>query len=162
MPQRIRPSLSSDVTQINKVISVCCKDGMWYYFLGEYPIHSHRVDDLKMFEIITSQLIENELCRQIDIIKTFGVTRNRVVRASRKLEQGGLAAFFSSRKIHRSSKGRRRRGWVLTPDVLQQAQLLLDQEYTRQQVAQELNVSFDTIRKACKDGRLQEKKRAAK
>ena len=47
---------------------------------------------------------------------------------------------------------------MLTPEVIEKAQGLLDQGYTRSDVAQELNVKYDTLRKAINDGRLSESK----
>lgn len=157
MPQRSLPSIPSDVYPINNVVTVRCQDKLWVYFLGEYPIHSHRKDDVRMFEIITSQLIESGLCRQVEIIKTFGVSKISVIRASKKLRHGGLEAFFTKGKRGSKAKGRRK-GRVLTPEVLQQAQSLLDQNYSRRKVVGELDIKYDTLRKACKDGRLKEKK----
>lgn len=43
---------------------------------------------------------------------------------------------------------------MLTPEVLQHAQELLDENWSRAQVAEELGVSSDTLRKALADGRL--------
>ena len=49
-------------------------------------------------------------------------------------------------------------GTVLTPQVLDQAQLLFDEHYSRTEVADKLGVKYDTLRKAINDGRLKEPK----
>ena len=43
-------------------------EGHWTYFLGEFPIYSHRVDDQRMFRITIAQLIESGSCRQTEVI----------------------------------------------------------------------------------------------
>jgi hypothetical protein len=49
---------------------------------------------------------------------------------------------------------------VLTPEVLEKAQASLDQGQSRRDIAQELHVPPDTLRKAINDGRLREPKRS--
>jgi hypothetical protein len=50
----------------------------------------------------------------------------------------------------------RQGGTVLTPPVLAKAQSLLDEHHSRSEVAKELGVKYDTLRKAINDGRLKE------
>ena len=102
-----------------------------------------------MFRLITSQMIESGTCRQSDIIKTFGVSKSSVIRSVNKLRKDGAEAFFIQRRGRRGGK-------VLTPKVLERAQSLFDRGYTRGVVSQELNVKYDTLRKAINDGRLSE------
>jgi hypothetical protein len=68
-----------------------------------------------------------------------------------KLRKDGAEAFFVQRPGRRGGK-------VLTSKVLEKAKGLLDQGYTRSDVSQELNVKYDTLRKAINDGRLLEPK----
>jgi hypothetical protein len=100
-----------------------------------------------MFRLITSQLINSGACRQIDVIRTFGVSKSSVIRSLNKLRSGGAEAFFVKRRGRRGGK-------VLTSEVVEKAQRLLDQGYTRSDVAQQLDVKYDTFRKAINDGRL--------
>lgn len=104
-----------------------------------------------MFRIVTAQLIESGGCRQVDIIRTFGVSKSSVVRSVTKLRRGGMEDFFKPRAV-------RRGGTVFTPPILERAQSLLDEEYSRADVARELGVQYDTLRKAINDGRLKEPK----
>lgn len=102
-----------------------------------------------MFKFISSQLIVSGSCRQIEIIKTFGVAKNNVIRSVNKLRTEGAEAFFRPRKVRRQST-------VLTQTVKEAAQELLDQNLSRKDVAEELNIKVDTLRKAIIDGRLHE------
>ena len=104
-----------------------------------------------MFRIVTAQLIESGGCRQVDIIRTFGGSKSSVVRSVKKLRQGGVEAFFKPRAV-------RYGGTVLTAQVLQKAQSLLDEQYSRADIAGKLGVKYDTLRKAINDGRLTESK----
>ena len=103
-----------------------------------------------MFRLITSQLVVSGGCRQVDIIKAFGVSKNSVLRAVNKYRHLGADAFFAPRQG-------RRGGTILTPAVLEQAQRLLDQGHDRQEIADTLALKYDTLRKAINDGRLNEK-----
>ncbi len=150
MAQLFLPLLSDGVTNINHLVSVWELEGRWSYFFGIYPIYSHKPDDQKMFRLTTAHLIESGVCRQIEIIAAFGVSKSSVIRAQRRLRNHGPEAFFIERR------GSRKGGPILTPEVLAQAQSLLDSGLARKEVAEELNVKYDTLRKAINDGRLKE------
>jgi transposase len=110
------------------------------------------VDDQRMFRLATAQLIESGACRQTEVIKAFGVSKSSVIRAQNKLRKGGSEAFFIDRRGRKSAP-------VLTPEVLDQAQSLLDKGLPRKEIAEELGVKYDTLRKAINDGRLEDKQR---
>jgi len=149
--QMMLPCIPRGATAINNMIGVFRDDNIWTYFFGGYPIHSHKADDRKMFRLVTSQLIESGGCRQVDIIKTFGVSKSSVIRYQNLLKEGGSVAFFKARKV--KSGGR-----ILTEEILAKAQALFDDHYTRSEVSQELHIKYDTLRKAINDGRLNESK----
>lgn len=101
-----------------------------------------------MFRFLTSHWIEVGVCRQTDIIRTFGISKSSVDRASRRYREEGPGGFFQKRRrVSRS-------GRVLTEEVLSRAQELLDEGWSRGEAAQELSVRDDTLRKAIADGRL--------
>jgi len=151
MPQQILPLIPRGATQINGLVSVWREEERWTYFLGTYPIYSHDKTDQRMFRLTTSQMIESGACRHVDIIRTFGVSKSSVIRSVNKLRKEGAKAFFVQQRGSR-------RGKVLSPKVIEKAQSLLDQGYTRRDVSQELNVKYDTLGKAINDGRLLEPK----
>lgn len=150
--QLLLPFISPGVTQINPRVSVWKDDDRWTYFLGQFPIYSHKVDDQRMFRLTIAQLIESGACRQTEVINAFGVSKSSVIRAQNKLRKGGAEAFFIDRRG-------RTGGTVLTPEVLDRAQSLLDNGLPRKEIAEELGVKYDTLRKAVNDGRLKEKAR---
>lgn len=117
--------------------------------MGVHPIGRHATDDRRMFQVLTSQLIDSDACTQAEVIRAFGVPKASVARAVRRYREGGVGAFFARRRG-------RRGGTVLTPAVLEEAQRLLYEEYGRAEVAKELGVKPDTLGKAITDGRLRE------
>ena len=151
MRQLILPMIPQGATQINDLVCVWRNEQRWTYYYGTNPIHYHDPDDLRMFRVITSQLIEAGSCRPVDIINTFGVSKSSVDRSLRKLRTGGVAAFFEKQV-------RNKRGNVLTEERLEKAQFLLDQGFTRNAVSKEIDVRYDTLRKAINAGRLRENK----
>ncbi len=150
IPQTILPLIPEGATQINDVVSVHCGAECWTYFLGAFAIGKHAASDRRMFQVITSQLIDSGSCRQAEIIRSFGVAKSNVARALRRYRAGGVEAFFEPRRA-------RRGGTVLSSEVVEAAQGLLDQGYRRNEVAEELGVKRDTLRKAIAEGRLYER-----
>ena len=149
MSQLMLPAIPNGATQISGLTCVWRDTEQWTYFIGTYPVYSHPADDRRMFQLVTSQLINAGACRHKDIIETFGVSKSSVNRALNKLRNGGIEAFFKRREG-------RRGGSILTPEILEQAQGLLNQNYSRRDLADELGVKYETVRKAINDGRLRE------
>ena len=147
--QTILPLIPPGASKISDIVNVWREEDRWTYFIGTYPIYSHKAKDLQMFRMVTAQLIESGSCRQVDILRTFGVSKSSVVRSQNKLRQGGTEAFFKPR---RGRKG----GSVLTPVVLAKAQELLNKGYSKHDISDELNIRSDTLRKALNDKRLYE------
>ena len=112
MPQLMLPFISAGITNINSLVSVWELEGSWHYFLGIYPVYSHRPDDQQMFRLTIANLIESGTCRQIEIISAFGVSKSSVIRAQRKLREHGPEAFFIERR------GCRTGGTILTPEMV--------------------------------------------
>lgn len=148
MPQLMLPFISAGITNINPLVTVWELEGSWHYFFGVYPIYSHRPDDQRMFRLTIASLIESGACRQIEVITAFGISKSCVIRAQRKLRTHGPDAFFIERR------GCRTGGTILTPEVLNRAQRMLDDGVPKKDVAEELHVKYDTLRKAVYDGRL--------
>jgi transposase len=148
MAQLILPLLPSGATEINDFISVQSENGFWYYFVGLNPVFSHDEKDQASFRMFTSQLIASGQCRNIDVIKAFGVSPNSVKRGVKKYKTGGNKAFFQPRKG--------RGGGVLTETVKKECQELLDNGWSRQNICEKLNIKYDTLRKAIASGRLHE------
>jgi len=148
MPQALLPLIPDGATPLNDRISVVRAGGQWTYFCGIQPVFQHAEDDRRAFRMFTAQLCCQGACSQAEVIRTFGVSKNSVLRSVATYRQEGIEGFFRSRRSPRAS--------VLTPEVTAEAQGLLDQGHGRRTVAETLGVHYDTLRKAIQQGRLRE------
>jgi hypothetical protein len=148
MPQALLPIIPGGATPINDRISVIRAGGRWTYFCGIQPVFEHAEDDRRSFRMFTAQLCCQGACRQAEIIRVFGVSKNSVLRSVAKYRQEGIEGFFHARQNPRAR--------VLTVAVTTEAQRLLDQGAARREVAETVGVRYETLRKAIQQGRLRE------
>jgi hypothetical protein len=153
MPQLQLPLFPDGLTPINEDLAFQRKDGQVVYFHGLMPVFQHGERDLKSFRMFTSQLIGTGTARQRDIVQAFGVPLATVKRYMKVYREGGNAGFFRP--------PRRRSASVLTPEVKQRAQALLDEGGSVPAVSRAVGVAGDTLRKAIHAGRLHELKKSA-
>jgi transposase len=129
------------------LISVVRQDGQWFYFCGTQPVFQHAESDLRAYRMFTAQLCVQRACRQAEIIKAFGVSKSSVLRSVNKYREEGINGFY---------KPRRARGApVMTPEVIQQAQQRFEGGRSKAEVARELDIPYDTLRKAIDQGRVE-------
>lgn len=152
MPQALLPLIPDGATQINDRISVVKEGGRWTYFCGIQPFFFHDADDHTSFQWFTASLIDQGTCRQAEIVKTFGVSKNAVKRSVKKFRNGGVEAFYQPRP--------KRGATVMTPDVVRRARELLFRGWSRSDVAEELGLKLDTLSKTIQQGRIQEPERS--
>ena len=146
MPQLQLPIFTDGLTSITEDLAFQRADGRVVYFHGLMPVFQHDERDLKSFRMYTSQLIANGTVRQRDIVRAFGVPLATVKRYMKLHREHGAAGFFRP--------PRRRSASVLTPEVKQRAQSLLDEGKNVPEVSSEIGVAGDTLRKAIHAGRL--------
>lgn len=123
------------------------RDGSVTYFNGQLPVFTHPSDDVASFRMFTSQLVINGTVTQGQIARAFAVPRVTVKRYVKKYRQSGAAPFFQPPKP--------RQGRKLTPQVVLEAQRLLDEGLTVPKVSEQLGVLANTVHKAIRAGRLQ-------
>ncbi len=148
MPQALLPLIPDGATGITDRISVVQGNDQWTYFCGVAPVFHHAQDDRRSFRMFTAQLVCQGACRQVDILRAFGVSANSVRRSVDKYRQEGAAGFYGARQARGPT--------VMTDEVIAQAQHLLSQGCSRREVADQLTVRYDTLRKAINQGRLHE------
>ena len=146
MAQPLLPMFPSDVTEINSLMSFAKREGTVYYFHGPLPVFSHAEQDRASFRMYSSQLVVNGNCTQAEIVRAFGISAISMKRYVKKYRQAGTAGFFKGRRA--------RQPRVLTPAVRQKAQALLQAGGGRHEVARELGIKSDTLRKAIQAGRI--------
>ena len=146
MPHVQLPLFPAGTTHLNESLAVECRDGQVIYFNGHLPVFTHAQDDLAAFRLFTSQLVVNGSASQGDIRRAFGVPKIAVQRAVDRYRAGGAGAFFVPAKP--------RLGRKLTPAVLAQVQVGLDQGQSVPQISRGTGVLANTIHKAIRAGRL--------
>ena len=140
------PLIADGATRISDLISVVRENGQWTYLCGAHPVFQHAENDRRAFRMFTAQLICQGVCRQVDIVRTFGVSKNSVIRSVNAYRTGGIGAFYARRAARGAS--------VLTPEITAQAQQLLGMGWSPREVAEHLGLKLDTLRKAIQQGRL--------
>ena len=146
IPQALLPLIADGATRISDVISVVRENSQWTYFCGVQPVFQHAENDRRSFRMFTAQLICQGACRQVEIVRAFGVSKNCVIRSVDTYRAGGVNAFFLPRATRGAS--------VVTPEVTAQAQQLLGAGWSPREVAEHLGLKLDTLRKAIQQGRL--------
>ena len=149
MPQIQLPLFPPDLTDINRTISFQKRNGRVYYFHYLSPIYSHEEGDIQSFRYITSQLIVNGNVKQIEVAKAFGISYISVKRGVKRLKEEGPSGFYK--------KKQGRTAHVLTEEVIEKIQKLLNKGDSPSKVAKDLKLKANTIRKAIQAGRLKKK-----
>ena len=146
--QALLPIIPGGATLINELINVVCEQKVWTYFCGVQPVFRHADDDRRSFRMFTAQLCSQGACTQAEIMRTFGVSKNSLLRSIQKFREEGIEGFYRPRRGRGPS--------VMTPEVTARAQKLLDLGRTRREVAKEVALKYDTLRKAIDQGHLRE------
>ena len=102
---------------------------------------------MRAFRMFTAQLCVQGACKQADIIKVFGVSKSSVLRSVNKYRREGIEGFYKLRRTRGAS--------VMTPEVIQRAQQQLAEGNSKAEVARELGIPYDTLRKAIDQGRVE-------
>jgi len=147
MPQMQLPVFYEGVNPITNDVGYERKEDAVVYYCGTMPVFSHAVDDLDSFRMIVSQLYVNGTVRQATIARAFHIQPLALKRWVKRYRAEGARAFFRSRPGGSRPK-------VLTAEVRARAQSRLEQGQTLSEIAAELALSYDVLRKALGDGRL--------
>jgi len=147
MPQMQLPIFPAGVTEINSRVAVEAKEGQVCYVYGHLPVFQHEETDIKSFRMFTSQMIATRSVKPREIVETFGVAMVTVKRYMKVYRQQGAKGFYESKPRHSSAS-------KLKGEVLEGAQVLLDQGRSVPEVGEALDVLANTIHKAIRAGRL--------
>jgi transposase len=140
------PFFPDGVEPITSELAFEKKDGQVTYFNGPMPVFIHAEEDMATFRMITAQFYINGNVKQADIARAFGVTLISVKRAVKRYREKGVAGFYE--------EPNRRGPAVLTAEVLEQAQRLLNEGLEPSEVAEQLAVKRNMLVKAIAVGRL--------
>lgn len=141
------PFFPEDIKLINPSIGFVKREDTVYYFNGQMPVFAHAPDDRASFKMYMAHLYVNGIAKQSEINRAFDMNPINMKRWSKKYREEGPDSFF--KKVPR-----KKRPHVLTKKVLAKIQSLLDQGEEIADIARELDLKYDTIRKAVKSGKL--------
>jgi hypothetical protein len=146
MPQLQLPIFASESKSIATGYSVECRDKQVVYFSGLLPIFQHAKDDLRSFRMFTSQLIDMDAVRQVDIVDAFGIPLPTVKRYLKLLRDHGPEVFFAKPKPRSAS--------VLKGEIRQTVERLIEEGRSVPEMAEASGVKANTLHKAMRAGRL--------
>ena len=98
MPHGLLPYFPEECTLINQYLGVQMRDKVVYYFNGQMPIFQHPESDNNSFRLITSQLVVNGNCKQMDVVRCFGISSISVKRWVKKYHEEGAEAFYQKKR----------------------------------------------------------------
>ncbi|GAH53004.1 unnamed protein product, partial [marine sediment metagenome] len=147
MPNTLFPVFPPDSKYINSKIAFKIINDTIYYFNGEMPIYHHHKDDYQSFRYITSQIVDLGIAKQMEIVRTFKVSKESVKRWVKTYREQGGNGFFNTRNG-------KKKGNVLTDDILGKIQSELNLGKLPKVIGNEFKIKPDTIKKAISDGRL--------
>jgi len=141
------PIFPSSTVMITPSLGFYLKDDIVTYLLNGLPIDSHHKDSLKNFRYTTAKLVVIGLCRQVDIIKSFGVSEDSVIKSVKLYKEKGGKGFFEE-------DGRRGKCHKMLPDRTARIQKMLDNGKSNYSIAKKEKISEGTIRYALQQGYL--------
>ena len=144
--QTLLPIFTDEMTLITAELAYQQRDDVIYYFHAGLPVFHHAVQDRESFRLMISQFYLNGTCKQLDLVRAFGVTPISVKRAVKQYSQRGPASFYQ--RAAPPHQPRR-----LVPAVVAQAESLLAEGLDRAAVAERLGIKKDTLRKGIESGR---------
>jgi transposase-like protein len=150
MPQLQLPMFPVGVTEITPHLAFKKEGGQIVYFNGHMPIAMHDEKDQRTFRMVTSQFYVMGLVTQSDLARVFGVTPISVKRSVKIFRDHGPGGFYAERRVRGAA--------VLLPDVVEEAEELLAEDMKISDVAKQLGISPDTLRKGIDSGRVRVKK----
>ncbi len=144
------PIFPKTTTMITPTLGSFEKDDYVYYLHNGVPINMHHKTDMKNFRYITSKFVVLGLCRQTDIIKSFGVSESSVIKNVKKYKEKGESGFFGE-------DARKGKCHKMLPDRTERVQKMLDKGMSNYAIAKKEKISEGTIRYAIQQGYLKKK-----
>lgn len=144
------PMVPHGATVISNNLSVVNENDTWTYFYGCDPIATHAADDRIAFQLFTASFINAGRCRNIDIIRVFGVSKSSVIRSVNKYSKGGAKSFL----IQKATRGNRT---LLTPKKIAEAEDYFSQGFNTREISELIGIKYGTLSKAIYEKRVKKK-----
>lgn len=144
------PLFPSSTKLINGNVGFFEKDDMVFYLHNGSPIYCHANHDLNSYRYITANLVVTNLCTPSELAKALGVSNRNIQRYAKTLREKGTDWFFNRQE-------KRGDAHKLTPEMLKEAQRLIDGFYSVVDVARLLGVTEGALRYHIKKGNIKKK-----
>ena len=95
--QTILPLVPDGATAVNDLVSVVNRDDQWTWFYGAWPVFAHPPGDRDSFRLFSAQLVCQGACKQVEIVKAFGVSAISVKRSVKQYREEGIQSFYRPR-----------------------------------------------------------------
>lgn len=132
---------------ISACVGVYEKDGLVQYIVNGLPVYAHAAGDHNSFRFITSNFIEQGLCRKTEVERCFDVTPDSVARWHKKFIKEGADGFFGA-------DARQGKAHKLIGERKLRIQSKLDKGQSVNSIAKEEGVGESAIRQAVLAGHL--------
>lgn len=141
------PLFPEGTKMISDNVGVYVKGKIVQYIVNGLPIYSHDKENLNAFRFITSNLINQGLCRKVEIERGFNISEDSVHRYYKKFQNEGEGGFFGADARH----GRAHK-------ILGECRIRIQQKLSKGQsvnsIAKEEGVRESAIRYQIKQGLL--------
>ena len=144
------PFYPASTKLINPTLGFYENEGLVYYLHNGSPIFCHKKEDITAYRYICGNLVFNKLCTAVDLAKALGVNRRNIERYAASIRENGPGHYLNK-------KDRRGQCHTMTPEILKEAQELLDAGKSQLKIAQTLGVSESSIRGHITKGNLKKK-----
>lgn len=149
MTQMWLPLFPKGLTEINDLLAFAYEGENVTYYNGMMPVFTHHKDDIPTFRLILSQFYVNGNATQAELVKALGIPPVTLKRAVKLYKEKGPQGFFEPQK-----RGGPR---VLTPDVVEEIEHLFNEGKNESEIAQQIGIKVDTLRKGLQQGRVKKK-----
>jgi hypothetical protein len=133
------PIFPKESKLISSTVAVKEKDGMVHYVANGLPFYCHGIQEFDAFRHVICLLVDQDLCRRTDIVKSFCVTDDFVGKALRIYREKGHSGLYNQGE-------KKRRANKIVGKVLEDIQRKLDKGQSVNSIANEVGVSEGAIR----------------
>jgi hypothetical protein len=141
------PIFPREAALISDCLGVYEKDGIVQYIVNGLPVYAHPSNDHNAFRYITSNFIDQKLCRKTEVERCFNVTPDSVARWHKKFIEEGVDAFFGDDARHGKAH-------KIIGEKRLRIQSKLDKGQSVNSIAKEEGLRESAIRYAIKVGHL--------
>jgi len=149
MPQMFLPIFPKGLSEINDLLAFGQDGDNVIYYNGMMPIFTHHKDDIQSFRLILAQFYINGNATQSELVKACGIPPVTLKRAVKLYRVKGAKGFYEPPK-----RGGAR---VLTPNNVDAIESFLEQGKDVEDIAEQLNIKVDTIKKGIQQKRVKKK-----